>query len=37
MPGNSGSNEKTIEVDYESVLDDLLPGDVIPLVMVKLW
>ena len=30
VPGNSGSNEKTIEVDYESVLDDLLPGDVIP-------
>ena len=31
VPGNSGSNEKIIEVDYESVLDDLLPGDVIPL------
>ena len=30
VPGSRGSDEKVIEVEYENVLNDLLPGDVIP-------
>ena len=30
VPGVGGSNESTVEVEYESVLEDLLPGDVLP-------
>ena len=30
VPGSDGSDEKVIQVGYENVLSDLLPGDVIP-------
>ena len=30
VPGSDGSDEKVIQVGYENVLGDLLPGDVIP-------
>ncbi len=30
VPGVGGSNESTVEVEYEKVLEDLLPGDVLP-------
>ena len=30
VPGVGGSNESIVEVEYERVLEDLLPGDVLP-------
>ena len=30
IPGTSHSSENIVEVEYENVLDDLVPGDVIP-------
>ena len=30
VPGENGSNEKIVEVEYLGVLEDLLPGDVLP-------
>ena len=30
VPGVSGSNESIVEVEYDKVLEDLLPGDVLP-------
>tara|TARA_Y100000817_G_scaffold314132_1_gene311987 strand:- start:54 stop:1496 length:1443 start_codon:yes stop_codon:yes gene_type:complete len=30
IPGVGGSNERIVEVEYENVLQDLLPGDVLP-------